>query len=569
MRRLSCSLLLLTSLAASAFAESEIVKWNKILLQQIADHSTPPPLATRSLALLHVAQFEAINTAEPFCRPYLNPEVTALSAGPLARSEPAAAQAAFDVLAAIYPDADLNTELTASLSMYQGTVRTQSIALGAAAALAVLLNRTEDGSAEASVAFTPPGPVLPGQWIPTPPQNKPFLLPGWGKVVPWALSSGSAVRPPPPPGLVQFTEELDEVRAIGSADSQLRTAEQTEIAQVWVAGAGTVTPPGMWFQIAHQLIESDTTFNFYDQARLFALIAIAQADSAIACWDAKRFYNVWRPVTAINDPAWSPLLTTPPFPAYVSGHSTFSGASAEMLAAAFGGDVQPEFSVSDGTLVRRFTSLTAAAEEAGESRIYGGIHFQSDNVQGLALGRTITNTVLAACAGELAAVVVPSNSASSNVVVGLHVTPDEINHRLIISTLVFACVILLIVVALFIYLVVTKRRNKKKAATAAAAPGGGAAPVSTEGLAVGAWYDVWNNTTHYQNPQGRGSSLRQHSSRYSEDYGDDSPTLALCGLIACCLLMVVAVGLGLWFFGRDGHVGWGGHHAPHHRHFGH
>jgi membrane-associated phospholipid phosphatase len=148
-----------------------------------------------------------------------------------------------------------------------------------------------------------------------------------------------------------------------------------------------------------------------ENARLFALLSIAQADAAISCWDSKYHYNYFRPVTAIRepcftrtdllaDPEWTPLLPTPPFPAYTSGHSTFSGASARILELYFGTDniafsgTSPDPSRWPDVLpgVRRsWRSLSQAAEEAGQSRIYGGIHWQYDNVMGLRAGRGIAD----------------------------------------------------------------------------------------------------------------------------------------------------------------------------------
>lgn len=155
-----------------------------------------------------------------------------------------------------------------------------------------------------------------------------------------------------------------------------------------------------------------------ETARTFALLNFAMADAGIASWDAKYHYDVWRPIDAIRqadqdgnsetqgDPMWIPLLKTPPFPAYTSGHSTFSGAASAVLTSLFGNDV-PFESSSDGHLAaeqrpldpsqivtRRFRSFAQAAEEAGLSRIYGGIHFSFDDVNGRILGEQVATAVL-------------------------------------------------------------------------------------------------------------------------------------------------------------------------------
>ena len=178
-----------------------------------------------------------------------------------------------------------------------------------------------------------------------------------------------------------------------------RTAEQTAIAQFWADGPGTVTPPGHWNVIATDL-SAQRKLSLTENARLFALLNIALADAAILCWDCKYDCNFWRPITAIReadtdknpatekDPAWTPLLETPPFPEYTSGHSTFSSAAATVLAAFFGSDEIPFSTTSDAMqgFSRTFHSLSEAAAEAGLSRIFGGIHFMSANQQGLASG---------------------------------------------------------------------------------------------------------------------------------------------------------------------------------------
>ena len=170
-------------------------------------------------------------------------------------------------------------------------------------------------------------------------------------------------------------------------------------------GAGTDTPPGHWNTIAaNAAITQGLTLA--QEARLFALLDISLADAGIAAWDAKYTYNFWRPVTAIQgagsdgnaatvaDATWTPLINTPPFPEYVSGHSTYSGAADAVLTNFFGSNVG--FTAGSGGLsgvTRTFDSFTSAANEAGISRIYGGIHFNSANQDGLTTGRAIGSYV--------------------------------------------------------------------------------------------------------------------------------------------------------------------------------
>ena len=204
-----------------------------------------------------------------------------------------------------------------------------------------------------------------------------------------------AFRPVGPPDLEspRYFAELEEVRTLGAAVDSARTPEQTEIARFWADGAGTETPPGHWNSIAREV--SASTGNTLEQnARLFALLNVAMADGAICAWDAKYTYNFWRPVTAIRasvDPAWSSFIPTPPFPDYVSGHSTFSGAGAIVLAMFYGTD-RMEFSIESDALpgvTRSFDRFSSAAAEAALSRLYGGIHFRSANEDGLRAGIAI------------------------------------------------------------------------------------------------------------------------------------------------------------------------------------
>lgn len=165
---------------------------------------------------------------------------------------------------------------------------------------------------------------------------------------------------------------MNEVYAV----SRSLTDEQKRIADFWADGAGTVTPPGHWNRIALDLL-AGAGWSTLRSARLLSALNTAQADAFIACWDAKYAYWSLRPVTAIRrliDPNWLPYLVTPPFPSYVSGHSTTSAAASTVLGAFF-----PD----------RAAELRALAEQAAIARLYAGIHYRSDNEAGLALGRRV------------------------------------------------------------------------------------------------------------------------------------------------------------------------------------
>jgi hypothetical protein len=381
-----------------------VLRWNEVLLQAVKADRTPPPRAARNLAMVHGAVYDAVNAVEKTHHYY---QVDAVLGGP-ASAEVAAAVAAHRVLVGLYPRqaARFNAALDASLrGVPEGPAKGRGMRLGQAVAERVVQWRQRDGSGR-TVEHTPG--TAAGVWRPTPPGFRPGLLPQWPSVTPFALREIASFRPRPPPALTSaaYAADCNEVKDLGGRASTRRTAEQTLIAWFWDDGEGSVTPPGHWNRIAQTVARARGT-TMAENARLFALLNIALADAAIVCWDCKFEFNFWRPITAIHeadragnpdvrpDAGWAPLLTTPPFPSYTSGHSTFSGAAAAVLAHFFGTDDVRFTSESDGLPghSRSFASFSAAAAEAGRSRIYGGIHYEFDNREGLALGRALAGRV--------------------------------------------------------------------------------------------------------------------------------------------------------------------------------
>ena len=386
-------------------ANGAVSRWNRLAREAIRFANTPPPIASRNLAILHVAVFDAVNGLTGRYVGYRGDSKAPTEALP----EAAAAAAANRVLRFVWPqftttfDAELNAHLH---SLPANQARAAGVTWGRQVADALLRERDFDG-ANFGVDYRPSSG--PGRWQATPPLFASSLLPQWSNVTPFALVSGSQFRPGAPPSLVStdWAQQCNEVKAMGSANSTARTAEQTETAWFWADGPGTETPPGHWNRVAVQLAEA-RNLSLLETARLFALLNLALADAGIACWDAKYAYDWWRPVTAIRaadtdgnphteaDPSWTPLVSTPPFPEHVSGHSTFSAAAAAVLSEFHGSD-QFEFSLeSDGLfgVTRRFDRFSEAAHEAGMSRIYGGIHFRAANEGGQALGRAVGRYVV-------------------------------------------------------------------------------------------------------------------------------------------------------------------------------
>ncbi|MFL5340685.1 MAG: phosphatase PAP2 family protein [Gemmataceae bacterium] len=377
-----------------------VLQWNDAALAAIKADKTAPPIAARNLAVMHVAVYDAVN-AVTRSHAYFRVRASAL---PNSSPEAAAAVAAHRTLISLYPKqvASFDAVLDATLaSIPEGVGKTNGTILGHAVAEKVLAWRAGDMTLRRS-EYSPTA-VL-GHWQPTPPDFKPPLLPQWTAVRPFALSSASKFHPVGPPSVTspEFAAAYREVNALGGTTSSRRTPEQTQIARFWADGEGTVTPPGHWNRIA-QTVAVSRQLSLADNARLFAMLNVALADAAIACWDCKYKFDVWRPVTAIRtanrldnpdltaNPDWMPLLPTPPFPAYTSGHSTFSGAAAAVLTAFFGGAAARFSTTSDGLprVTRSFSGFQAAADEAGMSRIYGGIHWSFDNRDGLDLGKQI------------------------------------------------------------------------------------------------------------------------------------------------------------------------------------
>jgi membrane-associated phospholipid phosphatase len=396
----NCALLTtiaLTALAGAARADV-VTEWNALALEQVRGTATAPPPTTRILAMMHTAMYNAVNGAGGTREQYAGgPTAT----GALNR-ELAAAKAARDVLAAAFPTrvSTFDARLNAMIASAGASPTTDaSLAFGQSSAAHIIALRTNDGSST-PYTYTPAG--TPGRYAYTGATQTTARFNQFADTTGWVITSGSQFRPAGPAALnsTSYALQLEQVRSLGSATSTTRTQEQTDIARFWAAGGGTVTPPGMWNQIAATLATSQST-SLEQNALMFATLNMGLADASITAWDAKRHYDNWRPVTAIRladldgnpltsaDPLWQPLLATPEFQAYVSGHSTFSAAGATILATIFGDNISFTLTDSATGLTRSFDSLWAAAEEAGMSRIYGGIHFMDDNTDGLALGRQV------------------------------------------------------------------------------------------------------------------------------------------------------------------------------------
>lgn len=388
--------LVLVSPAPAAVADSTsnaVVTWDQNAQTAIWDIAgqQPPQVAGRSFAMVSGAVYDAVNAiaGTPY-RPYLGaPRATGSES-----TDAAVGTAAYGVLVALFPDqrARLRTQYDDWLAgIPEGHAKRGGIRVGAQTAAAMIRAREGDGAFGEELWSEG---TEPGQWRPTPPgfENsgawvmhlRPFLIPG---------ASMFRTAGPPALGSRAYARDVAEVKRLGSATSTARTADQTDAARWWHDRRSV-----QW-EIKRQLARGLTVL---ETARLFALVDMTGEDSAVACADDKEFWSFWRPVTAIRlagtdgnplteaDPDWTPLLVTPPFPDYPSGHSC--GTSARMAAYRyfFGRDDVPfsAFSVDSGT-TRHFGSFSQATEEVIGARIWGGIHFRTADVGGEVLGEAV------------------------------------------------------------------------------------------------------------------------------------------------------------------------------------
>lgn len=384
--------------SAPAGGTNAVITWDVNAQNAIYEVARQQPYVTgRSFAMVQVAVYDAVNAiaGTPY-QPYL-------VAPPAKRGDSmdaAVASAAYRVLLSLFPaQADsLRAQYDASLAAIpDGRSEQGGVAVGAAAAAAMIAARANDG------AFGNGSWVVgtePGQWRPTPPA---FAQDGaWvADVKPFVIPSGAAFRTAGPPALTSaaYARDLNEVKALGSATSTVRTADQTEAAIWWHDRRLTE------WQIKRQ-IATTQRLDLLQTARLFATVDMAVADAAIACFTEKKFWSFWRPVTAVQsadsdgnpattgDPSWMPLLITPPFPDYTSGHACATGADMTAQMRFFGRDDIPfsAYSADSGT-TRSYDSFSGALAELVEARIWGGVHFRTADVQGVKIGQGVAEYV--------------------------------------------------------------------------------------------------------------------------------------------------------------------------------
>jgi hypothetical protein len=391
-------LLITASLAGAGQASSPAVvnEWSARASEATAAAGMHPLRAPITLALVHLAMYDAVNAVAGGHAPY----AAAPSVVRPASAEAAAVEAAYRVLLAEAPSqaASLEAARTASLAAIPEPARANGAAVGAAAAQALLASRAQDG--RDTVVPHAPGNG-PGAWIPTPPGSLAAVAPFLGRVTPFTMQSPSQFRPAGPPRLdsPRYAAEYREVRALGAKTGSTRTPGQTATALFWEPLAGTVWPASIRRMAAERGLDIATAARF--EAAAFA----AFADGLIACWDAKYHFGFWRPVTAIRagdadgnaatepDPAWEPLSTTPAFPEYPSGHACTTTAVANVMEDFFPQDlVIPARNVVTGE-ERVYTRARDVSDEVVEARMLLGVHFRAGDEDGAEIGRRIARRI--------------------------------------------------------------------------------------------------------------------------------------------------------------------------------
>jgi len=403
-------LILITSTAAllsvPQVANADVVTdWNTIAVSTVSA-DTVSNRQSRAMAMVHAAVFDAMNAI----RPYYTPAMVSIRARGYASREAAAAQAAHDVLLALFPakQANLDAMLAASLAQipdddkHGHRPKYWGIVTGQVAAREVLYARQNDHAFD-SVPFTPQSGR--GEYQFTPGCSAANIsVPGWGNVTPFTVPDPdyfpTATRPADTDP--EWLAALDEVRAYGASDSAVRTAEQTEIGLFYIEGSIPLVNRLARQLVAQEPVETNraaASKRLLAHARLFAALNIAQADTQIRTWRVKYREHFWRPDTAINSiylgTNWTPLRPTPCHPEFYSAHGTITPAGIIAIQNYLGSDTIDVTTTSTSLpgISRHYTSLNQIIEDVNAARIYAGFHYRSTLVRSNTLGIAVANWV--------------------------------------------------------------------------------------------------------------------------------------------------------------------------------
>jgi hypothetical protein len=384
----------LLAVAVPARADT-VTEWNLNATNAlIGTAAQPPQMSVPHLAMVHGAVYDAVNAIDGGREGYL---LSSRVATPSDSMDAAAATAAYRVLVRLVPtqQATLDAQYAGSLgAIPNGSSKTRGIAVGEAAAAAMIAARTDDGRFGPFRFAVGSGP---GVWKPVLPAfvNDPNA---WLKdVKPFLIRSSSQFRSRGPLELTsrKYAREFDEVKSVGSATSTTRTPDQTLAARYWAEN-----PPGTWSRIFRTL-SAQEGLSLVANARFFAVLYLTGADSLISVWDDKAHWSSWRPITAIQeagtdgnprtdpDGGWVPLIPTPPYPEHPSGHTGLSGSFVKTLQQFFRTDRIAWSDTNNAGLTRSFTRFSQAIDDIVNARVWSGIHFRTADEQGERIGEQV------------------------------------------------------------------------------------------------------------------------------------------------------------------------------------
>jgi hypothetical protein len=397
-----------TMLVAAPARADTVTDWNLIAANALTRDAGQGAPAIAHLAMVHGAVYDAVNAIDGRYEPYL----AAPPAEPWYSQDAAAATAAYRVLVDSRPPVVAAAQQTALLAYVQplydaalaaippGPAKDGGVATGNAAAEAMIDARTDDGrfGPFRFAVGTQPGqwrPVLPafvndpGAWLK---DVRPFVVPD---------PSRFAGRPPRALTSLRYAKEFNEVKTIGALNSTTRSADQTEAGRFW----GATNAVGTWSSLLRAIADGQGG-SLADHARMFAMVYLASADSAITVWRDKAEYSFWRPITAIReadtdgnpltvaDPAWLPLVATPPYPDQPSGLSAFAASATTALRHFFGTDDVAFGTTNAVGITRSYTSFSQAVREIVDARVWSGIHFRFADEQGARIGARVARWVV-------------------------------------------------------------------------------------------------------------------------------------------------------------------------------
>jgi hypothetical protein len=388
-------------LASGLHAASVVADWNAIGSTTIvANGGKIPAASTVWFAYSSIAMYDAVNAItgdyEPFYYRFAGP--------PNASIDAAAVAAAHRILVNFFSaqQTALDNQFNASLAAIVGTQddKTAGVAVGEAAAMALISARTGDGL-EANITYTPGSG--PGAWIPTPPAYAAPAVPWLGQMRPFTMKSPSDFLPDPPRALSSepWNRDYNLTRNYGGSSSAVRSAAEAEIGIYWTEHTGAQ------FARAFNSLVTNNNLGTADASRLIAMLWTGVADSAIGCFNAKYKYGFWRPITAIEagggngstpaDPAWISLGTTPNHPEYPAAHGCLTGTASTLIADFFGTTrvhiATDSLAFSDGVHKHVFEDTRDLMDEVFWARIYAGFHFYHSLEAGRQLGETVAQGV--------------------------------------------------------------------------------------------------------------------------------------------------------------------------------